>query len=141
MTTRRIVLDANILIRAVLGNKVRKLITAYADEVDFGAPEVAFRDAAEHLPHIAADRDVDPGPWLESLNALKDLVAVLTVDQAEHLREPALRRIGDRDSDDWPIVATALALNCPIWTEDKDFFGIGIPIWKSDHVEIYLKGE
>lgn len=141
MTTRRIVLDANILIRAVLGDKVRKLITAYADEVDFGAPETAFLDAAEHLPHIAADRDIDPGPWLDSLNALKDLVAVLTIDQAEHLREAALRRIGDRDSDDWPIVATALALNCPIWTEDKDFFGIGIPIWKSDHVEIYLKGD
>lgn len=85
MTTRRIVLDANILVRAVLGDKVRKLITAYADEVDFGAPEIAFLDAAEHLPHIAADRDVDPGPWLDSLNALKDLVAVLTIDQAEHL--------------------------------------------------------
>ena len=66
---------------------------------------------------------------------------MLTIDQAEHLREAALRRIGDRDSDDWPIVATALALNCSIWTEDKDFFGIGIAIWKSDHVEIYLRGE
>ncbi len=141
MTGRRIVLDANILIRAVLGEKVRTLIATYAEEVDFGAPEVAFLDAAEHLPAIAADRNVDPGPWLDSLAALRGLVAVLTIDQAEHLRDAALRRIGDRDYDDWPIVATALALNCPIWTEDKDFFGIGVPVWKSDHVEIYLKGE
>lgn len=141
MTVRRIVLDANILIRAVLGDRVRTLIATYAEDVDFGAPEIAFLDAAEHLPSIAACRNLDPGPWLESLAALKNLVAVLRMDQAEHLREAALRRIGDRDSDDWPIVATALALDCPIWTEDKDFFGIGVPIWKSEHVEIYLKGE
>ncbi len=141
MTARRIVLDANILIRAVLGEQVRRLITRYADEVDFGAPEIAFRDAAKHLPLIAAARGVDPTPWLEALHALEDLVAILTIEQAEHLREAALRRIGSRDSDDWPIVAAALALNCPIWTEDKDFFGIGIPVWQSDRVEIYLKGE
>ena len=141
MTPRRIVLDANILIRAVLGEKVRRLITRYADKVDFGAPEIAFRDAAKHLPLIAAARDVDPTPWLESLHALEGLVAILTIEQAEHLREAALRRIGDRDSDDWPIVAAALALNCPIWTEDKDFFGIGIPVWQSDRVEIYFNGE
>lgn len=100
-----------------------------------------FLDAAEHLPNIAAAKNIDPTPWLESLHALRELVSVLTIDQAEHLREAALRRISDRDADDWPIVATALALNCPIWTEDKDFFGIGIPIWKSDRVELYLRGE
>jgi hypothetical protein len=27
-----------------------------------------------------------------------------------------------RNEDDWPVLATALALNCPIWTEDADFF-------------------
>lgn len=141
MTSRRIVLDANILIRAVLGDHVRRLITAYAADVDFGAPEIAFLDAAEHLPNIAAARGIDPVPWLDSLSALRELVAVLSMSQAEYLREAALRRIGDRDADDWPIVATALALNCPIWSEDKDFFGIGIPIWKSDKVEIYLRGD
>ncbi len=50
----------------------------------------------------------------------------------------ALARIEQRDPDDWPILATALALECPIWTEDNDFFGAGVPTWTTDRVELYL---
>ena len=44
----------------------------------------------------------------------------------EHEKE-AKRRLGSRDPEDWPILASALALGCPIGTEDTDFFGCGIP--------------
>jgi predicted nucleic acid-binding protein len=43
-----------------------------------------------------------------------------------------------RDEDDWPILASALALGCPIWTEDTDFFGCGVATWTTDRVELYL---
>ena len=48
-----------------------------------------------------------------------------------------LARIETRDPDDWPILATAMALDCPVWTEDNDFFGTGVPTWTSDRVELY----
>ena len=62
------------------------------------------------------------------------------MDQTEcEARKPAaLTRIGPRDPDDWPILACALALNCPIWTEDKDFFGTGVATWTTALVELYL---
>jgi predicted nucleic acid-binding protein len=44
-----------------------------------------------------------------------------------------------RDEDDWPILAATLTLNCPIWTEDTDFFGCGIATWTTDRVEFYLE--
>jgi predicted nucleic acid-binding protein len=44
-----------------------------------------------------------------------------------------------RDEDDWPILASALALGCPIWTEDTDFFGCGVPTWTTDRVEFFLQ--
>ncbi|MBE9250917.1 DNA-binding protein [Dolichospermum sp. LEGE 00240] len=50
----------------------------------------------------------------------------------------AKRRIQERDIKDWTIVALSLSLNCPIWTEDQDFFGIGIATWNTRNVEIYL---
>ena len=50
----------------------------------------------------------------------------------------ARARIDLRDSDDWPIVAVALLLRLPIWTEDRDFFGSGIATWTTDRVELYL---
>jgi len=49
-------------------------------------------------------------------------------------------RIAVRDPDDWPIVATALLLDCPVWTEDRDFFGSGLATWTTANVEIYLGG-
>jgi hypothetical protein len=29
-------------------------------------------------------------------------------------------------------------LGCPIWTEDNDFFGAGVPTWTTDRVELFL---
>jgi predicted nucleic acid-binding protein len=51
----------------------------------------------------------------------------------------ARQRIKRRDESDWPYIASALALDCPIWTEDKDFFGCGVATWTTDRVELYLK--
>ncbi|WP_226859844.1 PIN domain-containing protein, partial [Acidithiobacillus ferriphilus] len=34
----------------------------------------------------------------------------------------AKARIARRDERDWPAVAASLLLDCPIWTEDRDFF-------------------
>lgn len=53
----------------------------------------------------------------------------------------ARARIERRDADDWPVIACALLLECPIWTEDNDFFGAGVSTWTSDRVELYLVEE
>jgi len=39
------------------------------------------------------------------------------------------------------VLALALALNCPIWTEDTDFFGTGSAIWTTSRVEIFLESQ
>jgi len=51
---------------------------------------------------------------------------------------PALARIGQRDQHDWQVLACALLLNCPIWTEDRDFFGTGVATWTTALVELYF---
>lgn len=140
MTARRVVLDGNILIRAVLGVRVRDLLVRYARDVDFFTPELAFAEAERHLPTIAARRRVSAQPLLESLGLLRGVVDVVPTEVTEPLRDTAMERIGARDPMDWPIVAAALALDCPIWTEDKDFFGSGMATWTTDRIEIYLRG-
>jgi hypothetical protein len=66
-----IVVDANILIRAVLGRRVRQLVETYAARgVRFLAPEIAFEDARKHLPSLLRKRgkpDVDVPASLEYL--------------------------------------------------------------------------
>ncbi|WP_137725588.1 PIN domain-containing protein [Prescottella subtropica] len=141
MTPRRIVLDANILIRGVLGVRVRDLIDRYGEEIVFFTPELAFTEAEKHLPTIATKRGVDPSPLLTALHRLRTVVEAVGSDVTSPLEQAAMARIGTRDPMDWPIVAAALALDCPIWTEDRDFFGVGVPTWTSTHVEIYLRGD
>ena len=51
----------------------------------------------------------------------------------------ARQRLQRRDEEDWPVLATALALECPIWTEDADFFGAGVATWTTDRVELLLR--
>ncbi len=52
--------------------------------------------------------------------------------------DDAKKRIGERDLNDWQILALALFLNSPIWTEDQDFFGVGIATWNTRNIGIYL---
>jgi predicted nucleic acid-binding protein len=38
------------------------------------------------------------------------------------------------------VLATALALDCPVWTEDQDFFGSSVATWTTSTVTMYLIG-
>ena len=67
MPSRALVIDANILVRAVLGKRVRGVIEAYAEDVSFFVPEVAFAEAEEHLPALVIKRGNDPGQALAFL--------------------------------------------------------------------------
>jgi len=141
VTTKSIVVDANILIRAVLGVRARHLIDQYGMDITFYTPDVAFHDSADHLPPISVSRNLDLDALLDTLNQLRLIMETVPTENLEPLRGRALKRIGRRDPSDWPFVAAALALDCPIWTEDQDFFGAGVATWTSDRVEIYLRGE
>jgi predicted nucleic acid-binding protein len=138
MSNRALVLDANILIRAVLGVRVRRILENHADRVSFFVPELALSEAQEHLATLVTKRGDDPAKALRLLDAIVGLVDLVSLDIYGEQETEARRRLGSRDPDDWPILATALALGCPIWTEDTDFFGCGVATWRSSSVEIFL---
>jgi len=140
MSKKAIVLDANILIRAVLGRRVRELIVDSAEVVQFFAPDAAYADARKYLPSLLEKRGVESEPAMAVLDALESIVLPLELGVYEGLQTQALQRIAIRDADDWPILACALTIGCPVWTEDADFFGTGVATWTSDRVELYLAG-
>jgi predicted nucleic acid-binding protein len=135
------VLDANILIRAVLGSRVLSLLRKYADRVEFVAPETACQEARECLPEILERRKLPVTPALAALDLIEGLVQRLECEVYSQYEAVARRRIAKRDEDDWPVLAAALAFDCPIWTEDTDFFGCGAATWTTDRIELYLNAE
>ena|SRR3990167_8320161 len=139
MSSKLIILDANILIRAILGNKVRTLITDNIERIDFFTPEVCIADAQKYLPILFEKRSIPIEPALILLQDLRSLLHVVDETIYQREKEEAQLRIKNRDLQDWPIVATALTLNCPIWTEDQDFFGTGISTWTTDRVHLFFE--
>ena len=140
MSNKAIVLDANILIRAVLGKRVRELLLANAATVKFFAPDVAYADARKYLPALLEKRGVKSAAAMTALDTLESIVHPLELGLYAGLQQQALQRIAMRDADDWPVLACAMTMGCPVWTEDADFFGTGVATWTTDRVELYLVG-
>lgn len=141
MASRPLVIDANILIRAVLGVRVRELIERYCDSVAFYVAEPNFEEATEYLAELAAKRGLREEVWRESLATIMAAVQLVPLEELAPAEAEARARISRRDPDDWPALAAALRFDCPIWTQDGDFFGVGVATWTSATVEIYLRGD
>jgi predicted nucleic acid-binding protein len=142
--TKALVLDANILVRAALGRRVMAILETYSDRIHFLTPETSYHDVLAHLPGILAKRRLCEETVKrlvedEILALLPGLVTPISSEVYADGESEARRRLAGRDEADWPFVALALLLNCPIWTEDRDFFGSGVAAWTTDRVEIYLQ--
>jgi predicted nucleic acid-binding protein len=64
MQGKALVLDANILIRAVLGQRVRRILETHAENISFFVPEAAYTEAEEHLGALVVRRGGDPAKAL-----------------------------------------------------------------------------
>lgn len=138
MSGKAIVLDANILIRAVLGKRVRELIFDNVETVKFFAPDVAYVDARKYLPALLKKRGVDSDAAMRVLDGLEGIVRPIELELYQGMQQQALQRIAMRDAEDWPVLACAMTLACPVWTEDADFFGTGVATWTSDRIALYF---
>ena len=119
---------------------MRELIVDNVGAVQFFAPDVAYADARKYLPSLLEKRGIKSEPAMAVLDALESVVLPLELGVYEGLQLQALQRIAIRDADDWPVLACAMAMGCPVWTEDADSFGTGVATWTSDRVALYLVG-
>jgi len=138
MAGKPLVLDANILIRAVLGQRVRRILESHADNISFFIPETAYAEAEEHLAALVVKRGGDPAKAVRLLRSMAALGTVVSRDLYADFEAEARKRLAARDPDDWPILAAALALGCPIWSEDTDFFGCGVATWTSASIDSFF---
>jgi predicted nucleic acid-binding protein len=132
------VIDANILLRAALGISALPLIVRFSDSIAFSTPDVCLNEAEKHIPIIALRKGVAVQDSFKLLKQVMKLIEVVEHRYYGQFEAAARRRISARDPNDWPILATALLLDCQLWTEDQDFFGTGVATWTTNNVEIYL---
>lgn len=84
-------------------------------------------EVAEHLPVLAARRELDAGLLLAALTVMPVDWQPPAVYETE--RKEAERRMAGRDPEDWPTVALALTRSLPIWSQDKDLEVAGLTLY------------
>lgn len=90
---RGLVLDANIVLRAVFGIKVRRILEEYEDEVGFYSPSLSFQEALKYVPAIAERQRQSLPEALVMLDRISLLIRPIHQDFYTEFKASALSRI------------------------------------------------
>ena len=101
MQNRRLVIDANILIRAVLGVRVRELIAGYCESVAFYVAESNVEEAMQYLEELAPRRGIPDETWRTAFSSIMAAVQIIPQVELAAAEPEAMARIGQRDPEDW----------------------------------------
>jgi len=119
----KLVADANVLLAALLGGRA-KVVLQHPEVEELLTTEVTLAEVQEYAVILAKKRRL-------SLDTLLLAMAALPVTLVEKpvyaSRLPQARKIvAQRDPDDVDILALALHLGLPLWSNDKDFEQTGV---------------
>ena len=81
-------------------------------------PAAAHDEVFEYLPSLARKKRLDLDTLLLACAALP--IGIVERSESEANLSTARRRIGRRDPDDIDVLALALTLKVPVWSNDKD---------------------
>lgn len=122
----RLVVDANPIISALLGGAA---LRAFWNEAvkEWATTQFTVNEVLSYLPRLASKIHVP-----EEMFRLELELLPLRICKKESYREfvpEAKRRIAARDEKDVDLLALALKLNYPIWTNDQDFEQTGTTLY------------
>lgn len=113
-------MDANPILSAAMGGRAGKVFLA--GRFSFFTVGPVLAEVEEYLPVLAEKKGLNLAAMRAVLAMLP--LAVVPAEEYSSQVEEARDLIAERDPDDVPLLALALALGCPIWTNDSDFKGI-----------------
>jgi predicted nucleic acid-binding protein len=119
----QLVADANVLLSAVIGGRAALVLKHEQVEQVF-TPAAAYDEVFEYLAPLAKKKRLHLDTLLLTLAALP--VTVVERSEYKHHLPEAERRMGKRDPDDVHVLALALDLNLPVWSNDNDFEDAGV---------------
>ncbi|MDH4327030.1 MAG: PIN domain-containing protein [Nitrospira sp.] len=114
----KLVVDANPILSALLGGKAKQLFLD-ADISEFAVTESALDEVHYYIPKVAQKLEVNPTLVRFTLDLLP--LTVYKPNSYRRSMKKAKLQIAHRDPQDIEILALALELGRPLWTNDKDF--------------------
>jgi predicted nucleic acid-binding protein len=132
----RLVADANVMLSAVLGGRAKLVFDhAQVEEIFTAAP--TFAEVEEYSIVLARKKRLPADVLLLTVAALP--VTVVDPSQYASTLPRSRKLIARRDPDDVEILALALHLALPLWSNDKDFEETGVELLTTEAVLRQLK--
>ena len=119
----RVAADANVLLSAILGGRPR-LILEDSQVQEIFTTENTIAEVREYAVVLAKKRELPADILLLAVASLP--VTVVNQPAYERSLSEARGRIGKRDPDDVEILALAMQLKIPLWSNDNDFEDAGV---------------
>jgi predicted nucleic acid-binding protein len=119
----KIAADANVLLSAVLGGRA-SLILQHPEVEEILTSQETLDEVEEYALGLARKKRLREDLVILAVATLPVSVVERKI-YAARIAE-ATRRIGRRDPGDIPILALALTLKIPLWSNDKDFENVGV---------------
>jgi len=122
----KLAVDANPILSAIIGGKARTVFLN-TDYISFYTTVFNFKEIQKYIPILALNRNLMVDDLYMALSTLP--VYVRDVESYKDTLRTAKSMMKERDPDDVHLLGLALKLACPIWSNDKDFEGLGIKVY------------
>jgi hypothetical protein len=74
MTEKRLLLDANILVRALFGKRVKDILLNHSETIEFYCPDICFAEARKYIPSISVRTGQEPAAGFQLLDRLAEII-------------------------------------------------------------------
>lgn len=132
-----LLIDTNILVRCSQGRAMHRVRTLREREVQLATTDRNVDEFGRKLVELFGWAEEEA--WGEVERVL-DAIRIIRAPEYEHDRGAADRRLGAAGKSDWPALAAAIAWEAEIWSDDRDFFGVGVPVWSTPNVQFAETG-
>jgi predicted nucleic acid-binding protein len=122
---RRLAADSNVILSAVIGKAALQIFIQ--PEIELITTEFNLEEVEEYLPHLASQYGLDEKLLLWQFKMLP-LDGFAEKYYKSHLPK-AEKLLKGRDPDDIHLAALALKEEIPIWSNDRDFEKLSIPVY------------
>lgn len=115
----KIVIDTNIFIAAIIKpSAIRRLLIEAPAQLLF--PEAILEEIEEHKDELLKRSGLSINDFDIVKTTLLKYVEIIPTESIKPFSKRALKIIGSIDTDDTPFIATCLANDASLWSDDKD---------------------
>ena len=132
---RKLAADSNVILSAVIGKAALQIFIQPG--IEFITTQFNLEEVEEYLPRLASKYRLDERILLWQLKMLP-----MESFPEKHYKSHFLNAqelLDERDPDDVHLAALALKENVPIWSNDRDFEKLSIPVYTTAQLLAMLK--